>query len=154
MHSLGTVVSYDACVLDACLHLLGGRNFYRLVLIYVILIAFRDYKHPNQIKAIQEPSVPESCFREGDSENVSVKEAVRLFPWRRQWEGEWFWKFSFIDSLLFRGTWITRRSRQSVLCGGSSCKDVLQRGSCFRTPSAVKGKNEGKRKKFQEETFK
>ena len=72
--------SYDACVLDACLHLLGGRNFYRLVLIYVILIAFRDYKHPNQIKAIQEPSVPESCFREGDSETVSMKEAVRPFP--------------------------------------------------------------------------
>ena len=42
MHSLGTVVSYDACVLDACLHLLGGRNFYRLVLNYVILIVFRD----------------------------------------------------------------------------------------------------------------
>ena len=132
MHSLGTVVSYDACVLDACLHLLGGRNFYRLVLIYVILIAFRDYKHPNQIKAIQEPSVPESCFREGDSETVSMKEAVRPFPWRRQWEGEWFWNYipSFFESLLFREAWNVRHSRQvsAVVC--PVAKDMLQLRSC------------------------
>ena len=82
--------SYDACVLDACLHLLGGRNFYRLVLNYVILIVFRDIGI-QKIKADQEPSAPACgdkaavfltdqarvCFREGGSETVSVKEAVR-----------------------------------------------------------------------------